>query len=66
MKQLLQDLKHGKTFVVDAPYPQITETTLIVESTVSLISAGTERMLVEFGKANILEKARQHRNGGRG
>ena len=59
MKQLLQDLKHGKTFVVDAPYPQITETTLIVESTVSLISAGTERMLVEFGKANILEKARQ-------
>src|SRR5438876_821231 len=32
---------------------------LLVHASRTLISAGTERMLVEFGKAGLLEKARQ-------
>jgi predicted dehydrogenase len=59
VKQLLQDLNHGKTLIVEAPSPQVTANTLIIESTVSLISAGTERMLVDFSRANLIEKARQ-------
>ena len=32
---------------------------LIIKTTKSLVSIGTERMLVEFGKANYIEKAKQ-------
>jgi len=59
MKQLLQDMKHGKTMLVDSPTPHAGKGELLVLSSVSLISSGTERMLVGFGKASYLEKARQ-------
>ena len=32
---------------------------MLIRSACSLVSLGTERMLVEFGKANLLQKARQ-------
>jgi predicted dehydrogenase/threonine dehydrogenase-like Zn-dependent dehydrogenase len=59
MKQILQDMASGGTTVAHAPSPQIAREHLLVNSAVSLISAGTERMLVGFGKASYLEKARQ-------
>lgn len=59
MKQILQNLKNGKTELVEVPFPQAKAGHLIVQTKASLISAGTERMLVDFGKANLLEKARQ-------
>jgi len=59
MKQVLQDLKTGKTEVVEAPCPAPRPGHLLIETRVSLVSAGTERMLVEFGKAGYLQKARQ-------
>ena len=59
MRQVLQDMKKGSTIIAEAPAPQLSENTLIINTTVSLISAGTERMLVEFGKASFIEKARQ-------
>lgn len=59
MKQILQDMANGGTTVTNAPSPQVSRDHLIVGSTVSLISAGTERMLVGFGQASYLEKARQ-------
>lgn len=59
MKQILQDLSNGATIIAEAPAPSVSSGKLIVESTVSLISAGTERMLVGFGKASYIEKARQ-------
>jgi predicted dehydrogenase/threonine dehydrogenase-like Zn-dependent dehydrogenase len=59
MKQILQDMVSGGTTVAHAPTPQIAREHLLVNSAVSLISAGTERMLVGFGKASYLEKARQ-------
>ena len=59
MRQVLQDMKKGSTIIAEAPAPQPSENTLIINTTVSLISAGTERMLVEFGKASFIEKARQ-------
>lgn len=59
MKQILQDMAKGVTSVTLAPAPQVSREHVIINSSVSLISAGTERMLVGFGKASYLEKARQ-------
>ncbi|MEE4185768.1 MAG: bi-domain-containing oxidoreductase [Gammaproteobacteria bacterium] len=59
MKQILQDLKNGGTDVVDVPAPAARPGHVVVRTAVSLISAGTERMLVEFGRSNLLDKARQ-------
>ena len=59
MKQILQSLKTGATNVTEVPCPRIEHGQLLIRSSCSLISAGTERMLVDFGKANPIEKARQ-------
>lgn len=59
MKQILQDMAKGGTTVTVAPAPQVSREHVIINSSVSLISAGTERMLVGFGKASYLDKARQ-------
>lgn len=59
MKQILQDLKKGGTDIVEVPAPVVRPGHVLVRSIVSLISAGTERMLVEFGRSNMLDKARQ-------
>lgn len=59
MKQILQDLAGGETLISDAPSPRLTSGALLINTSTSLISAGTERMLVGFGKASYLDKARQ-------
>jgi predicted dehydrogenase/threonine dehydrogenase-like Zn-dependent dehydrogenase len=59
MKQVLQSLKTGETRVEEIPCPRVAAGQLLIRSTRSLISAGTERMLVDFGKANLIEKAKQ-------
>lgn len=59
MKQILQDMGQGETKIVESPSPNISRSHLLINTNVSLISAGTERMLVGFGKASYLEKARQ-------
>lgn len=59
MKQILQSLRKGTTEVVEVPCPRVSSGQLLIRTTCSLISAGTERMLVDFGKANPIEKARQ-------
>lgn len=59
MKQILQNMGTGETSIIEAPQPQNKSGHLIIESSVSLISVGTERMLVDFGKASLIDKARQ-------
>lgn len=59
MKQLFQDMAKGATYLTEAPSPSIGSGALLISSSVSLISAGTERMLVDFGRASYLGKARQ-------
>lgn len=58
MKQLLQSLKTGETEVVDIPAPGPSRGRVRIATSRSLVSIGTERMLVEFGKAGWLSKAR--------
>ena len=59
MKKILQDLSNGNSYIVEAPAPTEKSGTLLISTSVSLIFAGTERMLVDFGKANFIDKARQ-------
>lgn len=58
MKQILQDMAKGGSAIVEAPAPQVTKNHVVINTTKTLISAGTERMLVDFGKANLIDKAR--------
>lgn len=58
MKQLLQRLDSGTTSLVDVPVPAASGPNLLVETRATVVSVGTERMLVEFGRSNLLAKAR--------
>ncbi len=57
MKQLLQNMRDGKTQVVEVPVPQARRGTALVQVAASLVSAGTERMLVEFAGKSLVGKA---------
>lgn len=57
MKQVLQHLKDGKTTVDEVPIPGLKRNSALVQTAASLVSAGTERMVVEFAEKNLLEKA---------
>ena len=59
MNQVLQSLKNGKTILADVPVPQISKKSILIKSSKTLLSSGTERMLVDFGKAGWLSKAKQ-------
>jgi len=59
MKQILQSLKDGTTQVAEIPTPRASRGQLLIRTTRTLVSAGTERMLVDFGKAGLIDKARQ-------
>ena len=59
MKQIIQDLKSGDTLLADVPVPQVRAGHVLIKTHRSLVSLGTEKMLVDFGKANFIDKARQ-------
>lgn len=59
MKQVLQNLGNGETTLAEVPCPKNKSGHLLIASQQTLVSAGTERMLVDFGKANFIDKARQ-------
>jgi predicted dehydrogenase/threonine dehydrogenase-like Zn-dependent dehydrogenase len=58
MKQLLQNIKTGKSTVEDVPVPAPREGQALVKVAASLVSAGTERMVVEFAEKSLVGKAR--------
>jgi len=59
MKQLIQNLKTGETLLTEVPVPKVGKGSVLIKTHRSLVSLGTERMLVEFGKANLISKAKQ-------
>ena len=59
MKQILQSLRTGVTEVAEVPCPAPGRGQVLIRSSCSLVSAGTERMLVDFGRAGMIGKARQ-------
>tara|TARA_B100001057_G_scaffold494713_1_gene591878 strand:+ start:2236 stop:4365 length:2130 start_codon:yes stop_codon:yes gene_type:complete len=57
MKQILQNLSNGDTSIVEIPSPVNLKNNLIIKSKYSLISSGTEKMLLDFGNSNYIKKA---------
>ena len=60
MHQILQHLGSGETMLAEVPAPGPAPGRVLLRTRSSLVSLGTERMLLDFGRANWLEKARQH------
>ncbi len=58
MKQLLQNIKTGKSTIEEIPVPTPREGQALVRVAASLVSAGTERMVVEFAEKSLVGKAR--------
>lgn len=58
MKQLLQNMKTGKATIEDVPVPTPRAGFALVKTVASLVSAGTERMVVEFAEKSLVGKAR--------
>ncbi|HEX8088407.1 MAG TPA: zinc-binding alcohol dehydrogenase, partial [Blastocatellia bacterium] len=58
MKQVVQSFKTGVLSVDDVPAPRLGSGSILVRTYASLVSAGTERMVVDFAEKNLLQKAR--------
>jgi predicted dehydrogenase/threonine dehydrogenase-like Zn-dependent dehydrogenase len=58
MKQLLQNMRTGETEIVEVPIPQPKPGTALIMTAASLVSAGTERMVLDFASKSLLGKAR--------
>lgn len=59
MKQILQNLRNGETLLVEVPAPAGGRGYVTIRTRKTLVSVGTEKMLVEFGKGNLIQKALQ-------
>jgi predicted dehydrogenase len=58
LKQLLQNVATGEITIEDVPAPARARASLLVQTHFSLISAGTDRAVLEIGKASLIGKAR--------
>jgi predicted dehydrogenase/threonine dehydrogenase-like Zn-dependent dehydrogenase len=59
MKQIVQNLKNGTTQLIESPCPLVKDDCLLIATRSSVLSVGTEKMLVEFGRSSYLSKAKQ-------
>ncbi|MDA7531524.1 bi-domain-containing oxidoreductase [Akkermansiaceae bacterium] len=59
MKQVIQSFKTGELWLAEVPVPACKSGGALVQTRASFVSAGTERMLVDFAKKNIIGKALQ-------
>lgn len=57
MQQLIENLKTGKVQLVDTPVPSCGSHEILVKNVASLISPGTEKLLIEMGQKNLVGKA---------
>ena len=57
MKKLIQSLSNGDLNIEEVPLPNIASNEILISSSISLISSGTERKLYDFGKSSLLNKA---------
>lgn len=60
MRQVLDNLATGTISASEIPVPVTRSGHLLIATRRSLISAGSERVMVEFGEANLIAKARAH------
>jgi len=58
MKQIIQDLSNGNTALEEIPVPGVKKGMVLIQTTRTLVSLGTEKMLVDFGRGSFLQKAK--------
>lgn len=58
MNQIIQSYRSGELWLADVPAPGVRSGGAVVRSAVSLVSAGTERMIIELAKKSLLGKAK--------
>ena len=58
MKQVIQSTRTGKLALKEVPAPKVKAGNVLVRTRASLISAGTERMVVEFARKSLAGKAK--------
>ena len=59
MKQVVQNYRTGDLRVVEVPRPTLRSGHVLVSNTASLVSVGTERIMVDLAQSSLLEKARK-------
>ena len=59
MKQIIQNVRNGNLTVREIPAPVVTAETVLIANQSSLVSAGTEKMIVDLSKKSLLGKARE-------
>jgi predicted dehydrogenase len=59
MQQVLLKIGTGATSLIDVPVPSLQEGHVLIRTKRTLISAGTERMLIDFGRASMSDRARK-------
>ena len=59
MNQIIQNLNDGKTSLAEVPRPFCNSQSVLIQTSNTLVSLGTEKMLVDFGKGSFLQKAKQ-------
>lgn len=62
MKFLIQNINNGKIEISEGPKPKLSKNEVLIKTKKSLISSGTERYLLEFGKSNIIKKIVNNRD----
>lgn len=60
MKKIIQNLRDGETKIIDAPIPNNSSNNILIKSTASLISTGTEKMLTDFGSSNWYQRVKKN------
>ena len=58
MKQIIQSYKNGKISLAEVPEPTCKAGGVLVENKASLISVGTEKLMIEMGRKSLLGKAK--------
>ena len=59
MKQIFQSLNDGEIILKELPLQSCPPGNVLIKNHCSLLSKGTEKMLLDFGKANIIGKIKQ-------
>jgi predicted dehydrogenase/threonine dehydrogenase-like Zn-dependent dehydrogenase len=59
MRQVVQNYRTGELKIADVPAPTVRPGSVLVSVAASLVSAGTERTMVDLAQSSLLEKARK-------
>ena len=59
MKQIIQNIRNGKLKVIQVPEPITKAGHVLIANVFSVISAGTEKMVIDLARKSLLGKARE-------